>query len=183
MNYIPITFDCDGANTLRDKNLRDISFPFDWNIAPLYNIYKLIENDFEGFLDKNHLIYSNKSFSAKYDNEIEINNLIPVFDTKYGFLFVHDFTLNNNYDIIYEKYKRRITRFVDIVKNKENIFIYDFNSNYIKDIYLKWIPYFDDTTIFDSNILNLEKYNLENFKKLIIKKYNKNHLYKHLSKI
>lgn len=183
MNYIPLTFDCEGANTLRNKDLRNISLPFDWNIAPLYSIHNLIKNNFKGFLNKKYLIYSNKSFSAKYDNETEVDNLIPVFDTKYGFLFVHDFTLNDNYDIIYEKYKRRIIRFNNILKNEENIFVYDFNPDYIKKIYTEWASYFDDLTIFDSNILNLEKYNLKDFKNLIAKKYKKNNLYKHVNEI
>lgn len=182
MNHIPVTFDCAGANALVDKHLRKTAFPFDWNIAPLHSIYNLIKNDFKGFLDKKYLVYSSKSFSHKYDNEREVDNLIPVFDTKYGFLFVHDFTLDDTYDIIYDKYKNRINRFKHIVKNEENIFVYGFNSDYIKDIYLNWVSYFDDPTIFDSNILNLEKYNLEDLQKLIYKKYkNNNNSYTHIN--
>jgi hypothetical protein len=184
MNYIPITFDCEGANTLRSNGIRENAFPFDWNIAPLHNIYNLIKNNFEGFLDPKSLIYSNKPFTHKYDNEYEVNNLIPVFDTKYGFLFIHDFTLDNNYDIIYKKYKKRIDYFKHSVKNKENTFVYcGFNIDYITNIYSKWVPYFDDPTIFDFNILNLGKYDLKDFENLITKKYKKNNLYKYISEI
>jgi hypothetical protein len=81
--YIPITFDCKGANMLRDKAIRKEAFPFDWNIKTLDSIYEIINDDFKDLFSIEYLIFSNKSFIHKYDNDSSnYKNLIPVFNKK-----------------------------------------------------------------------------------------------------
>jgi hypothetical protein len=171
--YIPITFDCSGANTLRDKNLRIEAYPFDWNIKTIDSIYNIINNDFIDLFSNEFLIYSKKSFKHKYDNNNnDYKDLIPVFNIKYNILFVHDFNIEDNFDIIFNKYKKRIDRFINIINNYDNIiFIYDNRYELVSNsIYDYYISFFDDKNIF-TNIS--QKKNIKDLEELILLKYNK----------
>ena len=134
---------------------------------------------------KIYLIYGNNYFSHKYDNnENNISNLIPVFNTKYKILFVHDFKDKSieNYDIIFEKYNRRINRFIEKISNINNniIFVYkNYSTEYKTNIYNYWINFFDDKNIFNEFLYNInlcdDNNELYKLKDLIKNKYlNKN---------
>jgi hypothetical protein len=97
---ISIGVDCCVASFLKKYNLRNYSFPFDWNVT--YNgISQCIQNNFNDFIP-------------------DINSKI----NKYDISFVHDFTLNTFNDDIC-KYLRRIDRLKKILSecNDDIIFI------------------------------------------------------------
>jgi hypothetical protein len=153
MIYIPITFDCSGANHLRDNNLRENAYPFDWNIKTLDSIYLLIKNNFQDLFKKEYLMYGNNTFFNKYDNnKHSVASLIPVYNTHYKILFVHDFsdTSEENLIKIKDKYIKRIDRFNTTVQSNQEIsFVYSNEDRiYRKSIYDEWIKYFDDKNIF-----------------------------------
>jgi hypothetical protein len=179
--FIPISFDCSVAGKLKNLKKRNNSYCFDWNIKTLNSIYMIIEDDFKDLFNKEYLVYGNKSYNHKYDNNDNMFiNLIPVFNTKYNIIFVHDFTDKNidNYTHTYEKYKRRINRFIETIRDNNNniIFVYEeIIDNYIKNICNYWIDFFDDKNIFD-NLLTKNNMELNNLKDLIIKKYLNNNI-------
>ena len=177
--YIPLTFDCSGANALRDKNLRVEAFPFDWNIKTIDSIYNLIKNDFNDLFKKEYLLYGNNTFIHKYDNNNnEYKNLIPVYNINYKILFVHDFSniTEENYLHNSEKYMKRIHKMINILTDKNNhiSFVIHNNTFNINKIYNEWNKYYDDNNIF--NNINEKKYNLDDLYKLIIDKYNNNNI-------
>ena len=180
--HIPMSYDCSSANKLRDIGKKMISYCFDWNIKTIDAIYSLIKNDFKDFLNKEYLIYGNKTFHHKYNNnETQYKDLIPVFNTKYNMLFIHDFTNDSieDYNLNYDKYTRRIKRFIEDISNKKNtiIILYsDLTDEYINDIYSNWTNYFDNTNIFNHLISNKSEYlpitkKIEDLKILLKEKY------------
>lgn len=153
-------------------NLRNASYPFDWNVTRYDGIYDLINDNFLDLFNKEYLVYGNKSYFATYNNdETMYKYLIPVFNTKYNILFVHDFIENMDVNIIFEKYNRRIERLINNFSNNSIVLVYENSSNeYMNNIYEYWEEYFDNKNIF-SNLKNNYK-NINDIKNLIEEKYN-----------
>ena len=89
--FIPIGADCSPARILKTKGLRVFSFPFDWIVCSIYTIYKLLSNNFEGFmeniiiLDKDNRILFNENDE---NMELIVSNMkiYPVFDIQYDII-------------------------------------------------------------------------------------------------
>jgi hypothetical protein len=97
---IPIGVDCGVAEFCKKYNLRNMSFPFDWNVS--YNgVAKSIDDEF-------------KLFTEPLSNRIN----------HYDVYFHHDFEHADRIDQDKEKYSRRCQRLLDILKtsNEEIIF-------------------------------------------------------------
>jgi hypothetical protein len=178
--HISISFDCHGASTLKMLNLRNEAYPFDWNIKNLKSIIKLIDDDFIDLFSDKFLLFSHKSFFNKYENDENlIKELIPVYNHKYGILFVHDFTLEKNTKQIIDKYERRIIKFKNILLNKNNIVNFYFNKYekcYIKKIHDIWVDYFDFKDDTKMNLLIEDDISIEDFKVYISKKFDNSNI-------
>ena len=97
---IPIGVDCGMADFLKKYNLRNMSFPFDWNVT--YNgVSECIKDDFKFFTEP-------------------LNDRI----NKYDVYFHHDFENINVFEQEKEKYARRCQRFMNLLEtsNEEIIF-------------------------------------------------------------
>ena len=96
---------CGTASALAWNGLRSFSGPFDWCFSDLPSVLKMIEDNFNDFLNKNNLqvIDGNREFQ----------------DIKYGFYYPHDVKedFEKEYCLIVEKYKRRIKKFQSAIKN------------------------------------------------------------------
>lgn len=112
---IPIGSNCFQARVLRTIGLRFLAYPFDWNITSLSAIYRLIENDFEGFCDKKCYIRQ---------------GLRPVFDERYRIFFPHDFHVKEHYDDAefqddlertIRRYEKRIARFYKAIHSGQPV--------------------------------------------------------------
>lgn len=112
-NYYAIPFGhrCTSALACKFAGVRKSSLPFDW-CAPLFpgKIKKVLENNFDNFVPNVHK---------------------RVFINKYNFVLAH---FNNDINKGVEEYKRRISRFKDIMneKNKTLYFVY-INEDYLYD--------------------------------------------------
>lgn len=97
---IPIGVDCGMADFLKKYNLRNMSFPFDWNVT--YNgVSECIKDEF------------------KFFTEPLINRI-----NQYDVYFHHDFENKNVFEQEKEKYARRCQRFMNLLKtsNEEIVF-------------------------------------------------------------
>jgi hypothetical protein len=109
---ISLGCNCTVAHHLQRNFLRTESLPFDWLITPQGNKVQLLtENRFRDFPGRNNLE--------------EIPNVLPYgnfLDKKYNARLVHDFIANGldiQYDYIFEKYRRRGSRFLEILNSGE----------------------------------------------------------------
>ena len=84
---------------LQRYGLRDASYPFDWNISLVEPTFAMLESSFEGFLQLDDL---------RLESDC-------VCDTESGILLYNDFDLarpiSEQYELVREKYARRIERF------------------------------------------------------------------------
>lgn len=107
-NIISLGFYCEVAKELERLGLRSASYPFDWLISSWYGVEKMLDTNFDGFLNYEDLHQYDDS-PSKYRN---MNT---------GISFFHDFNpfqpLKDQMDEVEKKYKRRIERFFKDIKN------------------------------------------------------------------
>lgn len=90
---VPIGVDCRIAQFIKDHKLRNYSFPFDWTVS--YNgVSSCINDDFRLFTEP---------------LESRIN--------RYDIYFHHDFDIDDLLHIHREKYVRRYTRLIEVLKS------------------------------------------------------------------
>lgn len=176
INYITIGSDCSPAAALRNLGLRDFALPFDWVQSNIYSISRCISDDFD-----------------KFHTNLQINPSKTRLIDYYGFQFPHDYPFNNTniietdvgeggfgeekcsfikdnwheyYNIVKEKYNRRIDRFRNIMNDSTPIIVLcRYNTQDIfqlQDFFLKYYNrdniYFVNSTIenFENNkIINI----------------------------
>lgn len=115
-NYIiPIGEGCYTAQILKDYGNRSFSFPFDWVRTPNYmSPINLLINDLDDFFNKEYLEYFETYDLTKEDWYIDKKSMI---------IFRHEFSANSSHDFdkfyekVYEKYKRRCERLVNIIND------------------------------------------------------------------
>ena len=106
--------DCACSSYLRKFNLQNASYPFDWlTKADFKTRIMLLLTDFKDFLNKEDLKMIDK----------------PTGVIKTGFCFYHDFysdaEFSEMYDVVFEKYQRRIKRLYErIKKSKKVLFVW-----------------------------------------------------------
>ena len=133
-NYITIGYDCSPAAALKNLNLREFALPFDWVVSSITCLEKCFETNFEHFHKNLTMVYNKK-------------RLIDY----YGFQFPHDYPLNDAssgslenigegvfgeedgkfitvkwpeyYNIVLDKYNRRIERFKHIMNDTKPIIV------------------------------------------------------------
>jgi hypothetical protein len=133
MIIIPVGIDCGVAKILKKNDMRKYALPFDW-VVTYRGITEILRNDFNHFIP-----YAIKAFN------------------KYDVKFIHD-NLKDENDI--NKYKRRIERFKELIKNttEEVLFIKKGHSYHHHAEY----NYKDDV----EDVIELDNYLQENYKHL-----------------
>ena len=106
-HFVSLGHFCSVAMDLEALGLREASLPFDWNIdLDLPKLLDCIRNGFDGFLEEDELEQSRED-PSHYMN-------------RYGVQFFHDFdpyrSLAEQLPAVQEKYRRRISRFYETVK-------------------------------------------------------------------
>ena len=159
---IPIGVDCGMAEFCKKYNLRNMSFPFDWNVT--YNgVSKCIDDNFKSFIEP-------------------LNNRINNYDIYFHHDFINDASLNEDK----LKYIRRCQRLINILETSSEEIIFcrkghachhhtehnEKYSNIINDI--------DDAEKLNTILSN--KYQQLNYKIIVIlvcgKCFNSNEIYK-----
>jgi hypothetical protein len=111
--------------------------PFDWITINLEDICKLLDNNFENFINKDYLIFGSKSNShyLRENNSFIKNNTIFVNHAIYKSIgFYHDFTSIDNFEQIKEKYEYKINKLYKILKNNDLINFIHYGSPNLETI-------------------------------------------------
>lgn len=172
-NYLTLGYDCSPAAALRNLGLREFALPFDWTVSTVFIIQQCLEDKFNKF----HL-----NLNFNYSKKRLIDD--------YGFQFPHDYPLTNNilnqdelgegvigeeagknivdnwkdyHNIVIEKYKRRIQRFLHIMNDTKPIIVLTrYNTNdiiqladFLTTFYNKKNIYFINSSqeIFENNFI------------------------------
>ena len=128
--------------------LRKFSLPFDWiSIKNIQIITNILDDDFKSFIDKSNWLLQKQSskFNFFEDNKEDFQglngldgkggpfSLIRVIHKIYDLYLPHEaVNLEIDLDLVIEKYKRRIERFRDLLKNplkKKKIFLGYYKKN------------------------------------------------------
>lgn len=124
--HLPLTFNCGGANMLRDLGIREHAYPFDWTIKNRGTILMLLKNKGEGFLLDENTIIGKNSFKHKYENNDDKWVVLKhLFDKHTGTLVVHDYPAEGTeISSIREKYKNRFKRLDTHLSQANKVIIY-----------------------------------------------------------
>ncbi len=139
---IPLGSTCGIAYQLQTKHKRQYALPFDWlRIDKLEDITSCMEADFKDFVTSAKPINNTTlSRSDKFPLSDSKNDNFPTTTTnttttptptygqtvinKYNMKFYHDFTqedISTQLEAINLKYKRRITRFIELIKESQDV--------------------------------------------------------------
>ena len=104
-------------------------------------ISDIIENEFNDFVSSVKKIDESDKFPLVDDIFSDNKSDTIIMENKYGIKFCHDFSVNYNIDEIVEKYDRRITRFMNLIKSNISIcFIrYESKNSIIEDDIARFI--------------------------------------------
>jgi hypothetical protein len=145
MEYISLGSSCCIAYQLQQHNLRQKAFPFDWlRVKSLDDINNCLQDNFNNFLKLKYL-RCNKfpllkddffpNLTNNVDDECYKGENVSVMQNLYGMEFCHDFKINfENFQIVNEKYERRIQRFYETIKSDTKI-IFIRHEEKIKNTY------------------------------------------------
>ena len=126
--FISLGSSCSIAYQLDKHNKRNCSLPFDWvRIDDLDIITEIINNSFEDFITSVVKVSESDKFPISYDENFPdkiTENKSIIMKNKYSVKFYHDFTNGDTGEIeqVNQKYKRRIERFLEFIKSKNNIY-------------------------------------------------------------
>ena len=123
MIFISLGSTCCITQQLKNHNLRQNAYPFDWiRITNLNNVSKLLDNHFYDFLKFEEIQF------IEFSDRFLINNVSGSYIYKNKYCgFYHEFSEmldENTYNLFKNKYERRIERLFELLKsNNEIIFI------------------------------------------------------------
>ena len=109
--------DCQIPYQLQEHGYRAASFPLDWVATPIDAVCSLLENEFDGFLDRDALHLETVPDPRGTESRCIVNGL--------GVQFFHDFPTDDGFLFTYasvkRKYDRRIARFYEVMRSGSRI--------------------------------------------------------------
>ena len=127
---VSIGGECSVAYQLKKFNYRFNSFPFDWIKSSMSDVYRLLVNNFNQFIDMQFIKFKKSSDNFKFivqddDNikNIEYGNIYV--HSLYSIHFCHDFDddkKSNSNDVI-NKYQRRISKLKQLMDSQLCVFV------------------------------------------------------------
>ena len=128
-----IGHDCACIMYQKKHRLRVVSGPLDWlTSVPAHMRFHMILNDFAGFMNMDDFVFVDKDPNIVNDDKCDYYQ-----NTRTGLYFYHDFAagapLAESFAGVAEKYKRRIERFYQNIREKPRVL-------------LVWFSHYHDTT-------------------------------------
>jgi hypothetical protein len=153
-NCVSLGWFCGTASSLSKLGLRSQSGPFDWYFSHYGAVLNQIENDFQDFMVKDNL-------------EIVDGDTKKFRDIKYGFHYIHDVKedFESEYELIRNKYFRRVERFRQTIKqptvffrcirDSEEVEYINHNWEYAENLLKKFNEKNHIIYVYRSNLKNL----------------------------
>jgi hypothetical protein len=138
LTYISLGGDCAVSYQIK-KYYNSPSYPFDWiRTETIDSLCKIFEDDFSNFFDEsNFIVKPNTINSYSNDDECNYSSNYKIINKFYNIVMPHEY-ISDTFDInnFILKYKRRIERFKNDIRNKfkKKIFIRCSNSKYLNTI-------------------------------------------------
>ena len=164
-NYLTIGYDCSPATALKGLNLREFALPFDWVVSNVNSLQMCFETNFKDFHTKlifNHnktRLIDHYGFQFPHDypltNMTNVENNIGegVFAEECGHFITE--TWNDYYNIVLNKYYRRIERFNNIMNDtKPIIALCRYNTEDVLKLQELFIKYYKNNNIYFINSYN-----------------------------
>ena len=154
MEFVSIGPYCDTADILKRHNLRLNAYPFDYIFSSLEIVKHAINDKFNVFLDKQYYTNGTHEYSTRHSFYCKLldTELLHIHHIKNGYskdymvssgnLWNHHNLMDNN---IYEQFKRRCDRFMNLFNNNSKIVFvyYNLYTNDFDDI-VDFYNYFAD---------------------------------------
>ena len=130
--YISLGHDCFVKSYIINNLNQQPTYVFDWlRFYYVKDLIKIFKNNFDDFMNKKDFV---SDIEAPIGKSVPSENMVHKFNKKFNYTVKHDFTILDNFELIKEKYNRRIVRFKKDCKNSETIFIrFIFNGDNIND--------------------------------------------------
>jgi hypothetical protein len=130
--YISLGHDCFVKSYIINNLNQQPTYVFDWlRFYYVKDLIKIFKNNFDNFMNKVDFV---SDIEAPIGESVPSENMVHKFNKKFNYTVKHDFTILDNFELIKEKYNRRIARFKKDCKNSETIFIrFIFNGDNIND--------------------------------------------------
>jgi hypothetical protein len=177
MNYISLGPTCSIAYQLQKLNKKKESLPFDWiRCYSIESVLHLIKNNFIDLFEGIEFVRDDTKFPFIEDIDGEKFDTIMMKDTKIykndklGISFFHDFKDGIDVKEVIQKYKRRISRFYNVV-GTPCVFIRDELAFKVSDI-----------SVYNQLYDKLKEFNNENRLVLIINTFKKDFVLDGLNK-
>lgn len=110
---------CSCSSSLRASGLQLLSYPLDWVFGrDFVGRCEILASGFSDYINKNDLeyVFSERSIKCKaYHNKLN--------DITFNHDFLEDTPFDEMYDVVFEKYQRRIKRLLDKLSNSKRILI------------------------------------------------------------
>lgn len=138
-----IGHDCACSMYLKKHRLRVVSGPLDWlTSVPAHMRFDMILNDFDGFMNMRDFEFVEKDPNIFNDEKCDYYK-----NKRTGLYFYHDFAagvpLSQSFGAVAEKYKRRIDRFYENIRDKQRVLLVWF-SHYHNTTNEQWARFAND---------------------------------------
>jgi len=176
INYLTLGYDCSPAAVLRNLNIRKFALPFDWVVSDVNILEKCFEDNFSKF-HKNLKFNYNKTrlideYGFQFPHDYQLNNMTNINNNNVGEgifgeeknNFITDNWINY-YDVVLEKYNRRIERFKIIVNDINPIIVLcRYNTKQVFKLQEIFLKYFNKQNVYFLNSSNqvFEKSKIKN---------------------
>ena len=166
INYLTLGYDCSPAAVLRNLNIRKFALPFDWVVSDVNILEKCFEDNFSKF-HKNLKFNYNKTrlideYGFQFPHDYPLNNMTNINNNNVGEgifgeeknNFITDNWINY-YDVVLEKYNRRIERFKIIVNDINPIIVLcRYNTKQVFKLQEIFLKYFNKQNVYLLNSSN-----------------------------
>lgn len=131
--YISLGEKCSPALNLINRNLSNTYYPFDFLKTPFDGLCKLLASNFTNFLPDKSALQVITSQHSWFDNDADRENIdiglyqmTIVGNTITKCIFAHDFKdpKLQDYDLVKQKYQRRIERFYTAIKGAKYVYFF-----------------------------------------------------------
>ena len=134
INYLTLGSDCSPAAALKDLKLREFALPFDWVVSNVNILEKCFIDNFDKFHKDLVLKHDRKRlidyYNFEFPHDYPLNNMSNIENIKSEDTYIPEENDNHitdkwmdHYDIVLEKYNRRIERFRNIINDPNPIIV------------------------------------------------------------